>query len=256
MEQQTLIDKAENSLENGDSAAALDYAEQALALEDSVDARLLLAEALLESGSLESAWCRLEEGLKIFPEAYELFLALGDLEFERDRGEASLEFYHRALQLEPSDAEIWSSMAAAQLNLDQPGAAEESAVRALELDPEAALALSLLGDISLLRGQTDAAEDYYEQARDLDPDDPQPYLSLAELYYDCGEADRAETYCQQALQRHAGLAEAYLTLGYVCLDQDRHSEARDAFSQFLRLEKNPAAEALRNEVTAVLDGLK
>jgi len=90
----------------------------------------------------------------------------------------------------------------------------------------------------------------------LDSTDPQPYLSLAELYHDANDLDLAEEYCLKGLELDAGLAPGYLTLGYVCLDQDRTQEAIDHFQQFLRLEKSVTAKNIRDEVAAVIDGLK
>jgi hypothetical protein len=48
----------------------------------------------------------------------------------------------------------------------------------------------------------------------------------------------------------------YFILGSICLDQERTGEAIEHFELFLRLEKSPAAQDLRAEVGAVLDGLK
>lgn len=255
MDDRSLIEQAERSLENGDSAAAIGFAEQALERRDSVAARLLLAEALADSGSPDRARRCLDTGLHLFPDDFDLLLALGDLDLEQLRGTDAQKRYLRVLELDDTQADAWGSLAVAQLHLEQLDEAESSARRALDCDPEAVFVLTLLGEICLRRGRTEEAEALLQQALVLDPEDPQPSLSLAELYYESGDPIRAEKHCRKALEKDAGLAEAYLTLGYVCLDQDRHSDAGDAFRQFLRLEKDPAAEALRNEVAAVLEGL-
>ena len=116
--------------------------------------------------------------------------------------------------------------------------------------------LTTLGDIYMAKEQQDEACDCYEKAIALDPEDAQAYLSLAELYYDRGQLEEAEQSCLKGLKLDAGLPMGYLLLGYVYLDQDRNQESIDNFQQFLRLEKNPDAKQIRDEVAAVIDGLK
>ena len=98
--------------------------------------------------------------------------------------------------------------------------------------------------------------DCYEKAIALDPEEAQPYLSLGELYYDSDRLEDAEQMCLQGLQLDAGLPMGYLTLGYIYLDMDKSQESIDNFQQFLRLEKSAAAKQIRDEVSAVIDGLK
>jgi len=47
-----------------------------------------------------------------------------------------------------------------------------------------------------------------------------------------------------------------LTLGNLCLDQEQVQEAVQCFQKFLSLEKGPAAKEIRDEVTALIDGLR
>ena len=108
----------------------------------------------------------------------------------------------------------------------------------------------------MAKEQPDEACDCYQKAIALDPEEAQAYLSLAELYYDRGQLEEAEQSCLKGLKLDAGLPMGYLLLGYVYLDQDRNQESIDNFQQFLRLEKSPDAKQIRDEVAAVIDGLK
>ncbi len=76
------------------------------------------------------------------------------------------------------------------------------------------------------------------------------------MYYDTGDAAAAEKECREALRLDPGLTSAYLTLGNLCLDQERAREALHFFQEFLLREKSAGAEEIRQEVAAVVEGLK
>ena len=94
------------------------------------------------------------------------------------------------------------------------------------------------------------------KAVELDVEDPQGHFNLAEFYYDNGQLKEAEAACRQAVRLDQEFAFAYLTLGNICLDQDQVQEAVQCFKKFLDHEKSPASEDIRNEVSALIEGLK
>jgi tetratricopeptide (TPR) repeat protein len=76
------------------------------------------------------------------------------------------------------------------------------------------------------------------------------------MYYDTGDLESAAKSCREALRLDPGFAFAYLTLGNICLDQEKPREALQAFQEFLMRERSPAAKEVRDEVAAVVEGLK
>ena len=91
---------------------------------------------------------------------------------------------------------------------------------------------------------------------ELDPEDPQGHYSLAEFLYDSGDLEGAEARCREALRRDPRFGFAYLTLGNICLDQEMVQEAVQCFQKFLVLEQGPASKEIRDEVAALVEGLR
>lgn len=251
-----LLEKGRLCLEEGDNNGALQALQQALKIEESAEAWLLLAESEMNAGQTAKARKSINAGLRLDPESSDLLYAHGDLCLEEGDEAAALAAFEKIISLDSSEADAWVSKAMVQFNGDDLLAAEQSCRQALTVDPESVFALTTLGDICMAKEQQDEACDCYEKAIALDPEDAQAYLSLAELNYDRGQLEEAEQSCLKGLKLDAGLPMGYLLLGYVYLDQDRNQESIDNFQQFLRLEKSPDAKQIRDEVAAVIDGLK
>ncbi len=256
MSVENLLEIGQRALEEGNLESATQSFRQILKQQESAEVWQLLAEAQIESGSFAQAHKSLAAGLKLEAGNIDLLFSLGDLYLEEGNTSKAIAIYQQIIALDPDEGDAWVSKAVAQLNNDDLLAAEQSCRQALEVDPESAFAHNALGDICIAKNSTADAMKHFHQSIKLDPADPQPYLSLADLYYDADDLEQAEEFCQKGLELGAGLAPGYLTLGYICLDQDRTQEAIDNFQQFLRLEKSPAAKYLRDEVSAVIDGLK
>ena len=255
MSVEDLLDAGSRAQEQGDLKSAQNYFEQALVQQKTASTWLLLAEAQIENGSFAKAHKSLMAGLELAPDDVELLFALGDLYLEEARNDQAITTYQRIIDLDAEDVDAWVSKAVAQMNSNDLQGAEETCRRALEIDSESPFAHNAFGDINVFRENTAVAIDSFRKALKLDPTDPQPCFSLADIYYDLGELEQAEEYCQKGLELDAGVAEGYLILGYICLDLDRTQETIDNFKQFLRLEKSPAAKSIRDEVSAVIDGL-
>ena len=251
-----LLEKGRLCLDEGENKGALQALQQALKIEESAEAWLLLAEAEMNAEQLKKARKSLNNGLRLAPESTELLYAHGDLCLEEGDTAAALAAFEKIISIDSSEADAWVSKAMMQLNTDDLTAAEQSCRQALEADPESVFALTTLGDIYLAGKRDEDACDCYEKAIALDPEEAQPYLSLGELYYDSDRLEDAEQMCLQGLQLDAGLPMGYLTLGYIYLDMDKSQESVDNFQQFLRLEKSAAAKQIRDEVSAVIEGLK
>lgn len=256
MSVEDLLDSGVRAHEQGDLKSALHYFEQALQSQQTAEIWVLLAEVQIESGSFTKAHKSLRAGLDLAADDLDLLFALGDLYLEQGKHDKAMAIYQKIIDLEPNEVDAWVSKAVAQMNDDDLSGAEQSCQRALAIDPESAFAHNAFGDISAFKGNVDVAINSFLKSIKLDPTDPQPCLSLADLHYDLGQLQQAEEFCQRGLELDAGLAAGYLILGYICLDQDRTQESIDNFKQFLRLEKSSAAKNIRDEVSAVIDGLK
>jgi tetratricopeptide (TPR) repeat protein len=68
--------------------------------------------------------------------------------------------------------------------------------------------------------------------------------------------EAAQKECREAIRLDPELAEAYLTLGNICLDLDEAGDALRNYEKFLACEHSPAAREIREEVAALIEGLK
>ncbi len=251
-----LLEKGRRCLDDGDDQQALQALQQAVKLEQSAEAWQLLAEAELNLGQIGKAEKSISNGLKLESNRIELLYMQGDLFAEQGKGEAAIKIFNQIFALDGYETDALVSKAMLLFDGEDLHAAEALCRQALEIEPTSVFALNTLGDILFAAGDQEGAAGAYQQAIEVDPEEAQAHLSLAEIYYDQGDLEQAEAACLKGLELDAGLPMGYLTLGYVYLDQDRNQESIENFQQFLRLEKSPAAKQIRDEVAAVIDGLK
>ncbi len=242
--------------EQGDLSAAQQFFKKAIALQETAEGWSLLADVQVEAGAFAKAHKSITAGLKIEVDNIDLLFTLGDLHLEEENNDKAIESYQQIIALDAEDVDARVSKAVAQMNSGDLTAAESTCREALEIDPNAGFAYNALGDICISNNKNDLAMDCFKKSLAIDASDPQPYLSLAELYYEAHDLEQAEEFCKLGLALEPGLPLGYLTLGYICLDQERTQEAIDNFQQFLNLETSSAAKYVRDEVAAVIDGLK
>lgn len=223
----------------------------------SSDVHLLLGETLAEVGKTDEAIAVLEKGRTVSPHNVALLFALGDACFEAHRIEQALEAYRAIVALAGDGvADALVSIGLVSFQQEQTAEAIRYYREALAHDPESVFALNSLGDALFAQGDADEALKCYRRVIELDPDDAQAHYNLAELYYDLERLEEAAAECRAALALDPELSFAYLTLGNICLDQEQTREALELFQEFLRHERSPAAHDIRNEVAAVIAGLK
>lgn len=251
-----LMKKGREALEIGEFAEAARAFRQAVhAAPGSAEAHELLAEALVEGGQLRDGiemYCRARE---LDPDNVDLLFALGDAYFEVGQAEQALQTYQAIVDRQPQ-ADAWVSMGLVHFNQERVEQAIDCYRRALQLEEDSVFALNSLGDAFFARGENETALDCYRRVIALDPEDAQAHFNLAELHYDLGDPRAAETECREALRLDPGLAFAYLTLGNLCLDEEKPREALHNFQQFLLHERSPGSKEIREEVAAVVEGLK
>lgn len=252
-----LLVKGRRLIEEGEYKQALPLLREAESLcGDSVEICLLLGEALVEEGQSQGALKCLRRAYKQDADNIELLYALGDLLLEGGENKEALVCYEKIVVLDPAEDDAWVSQALVHVSLEQPKLAEKACRKALEVNPESTFALNALGDVCAAQGQKDEALACYCKVLEIDPEDAQAHLNLGEHYYDGGDLAHAEKHCLQAVELDPGLAFACLALGNICMDLDRNEDAMNWFQQFITLETDPAAKQIRDEVAAVIDGLK
>lgn len=173
------------------------------------------------------------------------------------RGQASAEYYARALRLSPNNATLWNEWAVLHLNvLGQPDTAYERLAHSLEVDPYYDATHAILGDYYAREGRTasdeaaraqaleQAAVEYRAALQYARPHDVKKgltlgyYLSLGKAYADLGRSRQAiETYLNGMAVAPAGtnlwafdraLAELYEQAGEPALALAHANDALEA----------------------------
>lgn len=257
-EVEELLEGARRAVEAGEPEKAATLLYKALQIEpQDVDLYLALGEALVDTGKLTEAIAVLEKGYSLSPQHEQLLFALGDACFEAHAAARALEVYSAIVNLGGDGVvDAWVSIGLVHFNQERVDEAVKCYQEALKRDPNSVFALNSLGDGLFAQGKTDEAITSYRRVVEIDPDDAQAHYNLAELYYDLEDLVKAESECRRAIELDPALSFAWLTLGNICLDQEKPAEALHSFQEFLRHEQSPAAADIRNEVAAVIDGLK
>jgi predicted Zn finger-like uncharacterized protein len=100
---------------------------------------------------------------------FEWFLAQGDRLREREKAEASLDFYAKAAELKPQRVEPITGKGLALLDMANPSAAEAAFEQALKLNSRYGPAIIGLAEVSRIQGKTQKALEFYERYLEVLP---------------------------------------------------------------------------------------
>jgi predicted Zn finger-like uncharacterized protein len=171
------------------------------ALAEAADAGPLLAEALPDAGlAPEGTDAGVGEGALAVVDAgtpdggsalqgkrrepvldFDGYLAQGDRLRDRNRPQAALASYDKAVALEPERAEPYAGRGLALLDLGSPGQAEADFKRALELNPRYGVALMGLAETYRTQGRKAEAIRYYERYLDVLPNGPEAAVARSAI---------------------------------------------------------------------------
>ncbi len=203
-----------------------------------VPARLLLAEAYRDQGSLDSA-AQIYRGLeKAYPTNAQLPLLLGTtLLQQKDNAGARAEF-DQALKLAPDYFQALEQLVNLDLMEKQYDAAQQRVQQRIGHNPKAAELQLLLANVLAARGDTNQAESALSKAIELQPDSQQAYLMLAQLYTAANQNQKALADLQAALAKNPKDATALMLMGMTYNAEKDYKDARDAYEKLLVLIPN------------------
>ncbi len=130
------------------------------------------------------------------------YVALGQIETERDNLEQARRYYIVAVQLYPDTTAAYNNLGHVLLKLNRIDEADAVFREALTLDETLASAAFGRGEVAAKRGELIIARRFYEQAIQETPNEPVFYKSLANVLEKLGnteEANAARSWHQQAL---------------------------------------------------------
>ena len=109
------------------------------------------------------------------------YMAQGDRLRDRNRPQAALSSYDKAVGLEPERAEPYAGRGLALLDMGSPGQAEADFKRALELNPRYGVALMGLAETYRTQGRKAEAIRYYERYLDVLPNGPEAAVARSAI---------------------------------------------------------------------------
>jgi tetratricopeptide (TPR) repeat protein len=196
-----------------------------------VAARVLLAEALVQSGKAEEAVREARRALADHPEAVEAWLALARAAVEARQYADATGGITRAAALEGESARVLLArgrLAAAQGARDQ---ALDFLGRAAQADPSRAEVFDLLGSLYVENGRLSEAAVTFEKATIVDPTDAASWVSLGRIYLGAKRAPAAVKYFEKAVSVAPDDAEARYRLALALQQTGRVAEAEAAARQ-------------------------
>lgn len=216
----------EEAFGQGDLAKGRGYAEKAVASDpQSVEAKLVLAMILHDSGEVDDALALLEDARSQAKATPELLGELARLYAAKER---------------------WSEATAAL-------------TEAIELQPgiESVPARLLLGRMFLVQGEIGAATSAFDGAIKGAPEDWDVRLAVVRAYLSANQPDAALVHAQKAVEALPQAAPARIALGRVLAEQKKFDGADGAFAQFdaaLKAEPDSVAAHFHRSLALVQAG--
>jgi Flp pilus assembly protein TadD len=189
----TMLRLASSTRAAGDSAAAVNIYQQAIAYEGNrPEAYTLLGDTLIELEAFDQAIETFEDALERQPNSVAAHRGYARALVAMRRPEAAITHYQRALKLAPNDVQIHNGLAVAQDLAGQHQEAQETYRDALAIAPESMLLRNNLGLSLALSGQFEDAISLLQQVADEPAARARNRQNLALAYGLAGDLAAAE----------------------------------------------------------------
>ena len=158
------------------------------------------------------------------------YVALGQIETERENLEQARRYYSVAVQLHPDTTAAYNNLGHVLLKLNRIDEADAVFREALVQDETLASAAFGRGEVALRRGQLDVAKNFYEHAVQQTPQEPIFHKSLADVLRNIGNVEKAEV--AEARYRRT-LAQRYLRQAHWYIEQQQLQRALEPLKKAL-----------------------
>jgi len=175
---------------------------ESLAIEDSMEAHISLAELLIaREERFDEARDHLLQAKPFATDPSDeahIEMHLGEVDREQEQYQESLRHYQRVAELVPDEAESWFDIAEAHQVLKNFEEAETNYKRAIELAPDSVDYYYALSKLYSEHDQPDKALEVLEDGLDANPDSAVLNVYLAWQYYENGDYRQAEIFLEKA----------------------------------------------------------
>ncbi len=217
---------------------------------DHPEARLVLARALMEMDSLESAQRILDDAVQQYSEDAAIYLWLGEVRSRTQDVAGAIAAYKRAVELAPAMLQARLRLASAYSAAQQLEEAEVELRRVVDANPvHTAEAWNNLGFVYLQRQQLTEAGEMFDRALDLDPDLVTAWANAGSVQLMQQQFDEAQQKFERALEIDPTYVAALGNLSLIYREQGKMAEAKELLRRLLTFQPNdPNARALLREL--------
>jgi tetratricopeptide (TPR) repeat protein len=192
------------------------------------------------------------EGLAVTDDIKDL-LADGNRLFDEGQYEASAAKYREILDKNPEAYPIYLNIGNCHFAQEQYDQAEENYLKVLEKDPRNTDALVAVGNCYSNRGDSAKALEWYGKVEFEKIDDPIVLYNMGTNYYNNAKFEDALKFYVKAVERQKDSTDALYQLGLTYLNLQRNAESIAAFEDYLKIDADSPRAA---QVRAFLDFLK
>jgi GT2 family glycosyltransferase/glycosyltransferase involved in cell wall biosynthesis/tetratricopeptide (TPR) repeat protein/SAM-dependent methyltransferase len=211
--------------------------------ESAAVAALIEGDRQYEAGDLAAAAAAWRQALAGKPDFVEARLVLASLLQDTGHASEAVGVLAELVALDPRSARAVALLGAAQCRAGDLAAAHPSLSRALELAPDDVQILCDLAVVELRQGQSASALSRLERAARLAPEDAALAQHIARLRTEAGQAEAAMEQLRAYLGRHPGELPVMGALLDILIAAGRHDEGRTLAAAILRLDPGHARAA-------------
>jgi tetratricopeptide (TPR) repeat protein len=187
-------------------------------------------------GKLDEAVRVLTEGITEYPQAAELYNALGVVLEGAGALNEAVAAYGKAVKIAPNYGGAWCNMAIAVMSGKKFARAVELSTKAIELEPDNAKAYYTRGFcLQRMNKHEQAIEDYHKSI-ELEPGFASAFNHLGSALLKCNRAEEALENFLKAVNIFDDYAEAWNNAAMACRKLGRLEQAEDCFARAVKLD--------------------
>jgi len=234
-ELETMLQWAEEFLENENYEKALEYVETAIRIKPIPKALKLKARIMEKMGRYEEALSILKEVLEANVQDDEAWLLLGEVLEDMEDFEEAAEAYSQCVRFNHRNMACWINRGNVMLLLEKYQEALMCYEKALSIRQDVPHVWNNRGVVLKHLGKYDDALKSYNIAIDIDSNFADAYLNKAYLYFDLRKYEEALNAVEEYLKRRED-TRGYILLARIYIKRNMKKEAKETLEKVLRIE--------------------
>lgn len=135
-----------------------------------------------------------EKALQVNPKRFDVYRAIGTVDFEKEEYEKAVTNWKKALEINPDIRDLRNNLAEAYLGLGKYTEGIEELEKEIKISPRSTISLYLLGRAYFQLKEYDKAKKHYERVIELQPNHTRAYYGLASVSMRLKQPNKAREY--------------------------------------------------------------